>query len=260
VANKFFLFFIPVFIFLFVSIFPIFLSALTMQSTNYRMESDNPLTAGGGAGSTVNYLYESDIGELSTGRIASAGYKIGEGYLSQQNFTISVSSPLDTTMSPDIPGMTGGTADASIIWNVMTDADSGFNMKIKSSASPAMQLGSGYYFDDYVPQSTGVPDYGWSVASNNAEFGFTVEPATDADASQLFRDNNSNTCNTGSYQTSNKCWLNFNGTTNINVINRTVRTSAAGEDETIKFRAQSNGKFLKSGQYTSQVTVTVSAN
>jgi hypothetical protein len=60
----------------------------------------------------------------------------------------------------------------------------------------------------------------------------------------------------GSTQTADKCWANFT-TADSNIINRTTATSAGGEAETVKFKAQSGSShFQPQGTYTATVTVT----
>jgi len=178
---------------------------------------------------------------------------------------ISISSPADISLSPSIPGMTGNAGNpstGSLTWNVKTNNSAGFNMKIHASTDPALQLDASNYFSDYTPESAGVPDYNWtSPSAGEAEFGFTVEPETAEDTVQKFLDNGSDACNieNGS-QTPDKCWLDFDGTTDIDIINRHSRTDSTGEDEVVKFRAESNGKFLEEGNYTATITVTVTAN
>jgi len=236
------------------------LFAAVMQSGNYRIESDNALMPTGGDQSTDNYIFKDTMGELSSGPSASSTYKLKAGYQEMQEVYLSVSVPDDAAMTPSIPGITGGTADATILWTVIADGPSGFAMSVKSSTDPAMKLDGSYYFDDYSPSSAGTPDYDWAVSANEAEFGFTVEPATDEDAVASFLNAVGGPCNTGTAQTDDQCWLDFNGTNNINVINRSSRTSIAGEDENIKFRAQSNAKFLKEGSYVATITTTVVSN
>ena len=250
-----------VIIFCFIGIsfrYPLF--AYVMQSPNYKIQSDDSSGAGG-LWSTVNYIFRDTLGEVSTGSGSSSSYKLRAGYQEMQEVYISVSAPDDINLVPDIPGISGGTSDGSVTWTVIADNSAGFNMKIKASTTPAMKLDAGYYFDDYTPDLGGTPDYNWSVVSNEAEFGFTVEPGTDEDAVQAFLDNASTACNQAAgSQTINKCWLDFNGTINIDMINRTTRTDVDGENEVIKFRAQSNAKFLKEGAYSATTTVTVVSN
>ncbi len=235
------------------------LFAYVMQSGNYRIESDNSLAPTGGDQSSANYIFKDTMGELSTGLSDSASYKLKAGYQEMQEVFLTVSAPADATMSPSIPGITGGTANATILWNVIADGPAGFAMVIKASTDPAMKLDASYYFDDYSPASPGVPDYNWSVDAGSAELGFTAEPASAADTVANFLDNGS-ACNTGALNTADKCWLDFNGTTNVSAINRSSRTGVDGEDENIKFQAQSSAKFLKEGSYVATITTTVSSN
>lgn len=178
-----------------------------------------------------------------------------------QNVTgeISISSPSDVTMSPDIPGMTGGTGDGSATWTVVTSDTSGFNLSLKASTDPAMQSGANS-FADYTAAGGTTPDYDWSIAAADSEFGFTVEPATVADTDTKFKDNGS-ACNTGALNTADKCWLDFT-TSNVQVINRTSgATSSSGEAEVVKFKAQSGtSHYQVEGSYTATITATAVTN
>jgi len=233
--------------------------AAVMSSSNYRIEADDSLTPAGGGSSSVNYIFRDTMGEFSTGLSDSADYTIKAGYQEMLEAYLTVSSPGDLTLLPDIPGMSGGTANASGSYNVITDSPSGFNMKINTSTTPAMLLGGSdvtHYFANYPT----TPSYAWSVGSGNSQFGFTVESATTADTAQAFLDDSSSNCNTGSANGTDTCWAGFNDTTTTSIINRTSRTSIAGESENIKFRAQSNNNFLVSGAYSAVVTITVLQN
>jgi hypothetical protein len=176
---------------------------------------------------------------------------------------ITISSPADVTMSPSIPGMTGNAGSpstGSVTWTVTTNDTAGFNMTLAASTSPALKLDASNYFDDYTPATAGTPDYTWqSPASGAAEFGFTVEPATAADTVALFKDDGLSACNTGTNNGTDTCWYNF-ATSSLTVINRSSETSSLGEAEVVKFRAESNGKFLKEGSYTATIIATVVTN
>jgi hypothetical protein len=234
------------------------LLAYVMQSTNYKIQADDSLTATGGEWSSANYVFKDTMGEVSTGLSDSTSYKLKAGYQEMLESYLSVSIPDDVSLAPPIPGITGGTASANVVWRVIADNSAGFDMDIKVSTAPAMKLppDGTSYFDDY---ST-TPSYAWSVASDNAKFGFTVEPATAEDTVLAFLDNNSDTCGTGSTNNTDTCWSGFNGTTNISAIHRTTRTGVSGENETVKFQAQSNGKFMAEGDYKATVTVLVASN
>jgi len=230
------------------------LFAYVMSSGNYHIQSDDSLTPTGGVGTSANYVFKDTMGQVSSGVSNSTLYKIKAGFQQMQEVSLSVSAPDDTSLTPDIPGVSGGTADAGVDWSVQTDGSSGFDMKINASTSPAMKLppDGAYYFDDY---ST-TPTYNWDIGSNAAKFGFAVVPATSADAVLAFKDNGG-ACGAG--ENIGNCWAGLNGTTPTAIIHRTSRTSPAGENETINFKAQSN-KLLKEGDYASSITVTVVSN
>lgn len=243
------------FSFLFIS--PLY--AYVMSSGNYRIESNSSIGAEGGQDwASANYIFRDTLGEVSTGLSDSNSYKVKAGFQEMQETYITVSAPGPASLAPDIPGMSGGSANASISVTVITDNAAGFNMGMKSAAVPAMPLVGDptIYFADYPSTAT----YSWSVSSGNAQFGFTVEPDTVLDTATAFLDDSGSSCGVGDENNADTCWAGFTGTTNIPVINRTTRTDNTGEAEYLKFRAQANNKFLKEGTYSSTLTMTVSTN
>ena len=172
---------------------------------------------------------------------------------------ITISSPTDVTMSPSIAGMTGGSSTGSATWNIKTNNTTGFNMALKAGANPALASGSDT-FADYTEGTPDTPDYTWSVAAADSEFGYSVEPATATDATLMFKDNGTTTCGTGSTQTTDKCWVKFK-TTDVIGINRSTLTASTGEDEVVKFKAQSGAShFQPEGSYTATITATAVVN
>jgi hypothetical protein len=230
--------------------------AAVMSSTNYKIQSDD-LSPSGGQWSSANYIFKDTLGEFSTGRADSDSFNVRAGYQEMQEVFISISSPGNAVMKPDIQGISGGTAATSSAFYVITDSSSGFNLKINASSVPAMQLVGDptHYFSDYPT----TPTYNWNVAPGNSQFGFTIEPGTEADVSEGFLDNGA-ACGSGSYH-ADTCWSGFKGTDLTTIINRTSRTSDnPGELETVKFQAQSNDNFLLSGSYSATITITASSN
>ena len=229
------------------------LFAYVMSSGNYHIQSDDSLTPTGGIGASANYIFKDTMGQVSSGVSDSSLYKMKAGFQQMQEVSLSVSSPGDTALTPDIPGISGGTANADTHWTVQTDNSAGFDMKINASTNPALKLPPDgvYYFNDYSTP----PTYNWNIGSNAAKFGFSVVPADANDIVTAFADNNNN-CGAGSNV--GNCWSGLS-TTPVAIIHRTDRTDPTGQNELITFRAQSN-KFLKSGDYSSSVTITVSSN
>ncbi len=181
---------------------------------------------------------------------------------------IAISSPANVTMSDPIPGITGGSATGSATWTVITNNNTGFKMELEASTAPALTgTTQGDSFADYTEGTPDVPDYDWSVAESDAEFGYTVEPATAADTDATFLDNGADTCGTDSNQTADKCWIGFAGaSTKEQIINRTSETAIGGEAEVVKFKAELNGPatdadgFLIEDTYTATVTATATMN
>jgi hypothetical protein len=170
---------------------------------------------------------------------------------------ITISAPANVTMSPTIAGMTGGTGNGTATWTVVTNNATGFNLALKASTSPALQTGS-YTFANYTRAGT-VPDYNWSVAAADSEFGFTIEPATVADTVTAFLDSGA-ACGTGALNTASQCWDALL-TTDTAAVNRTSITSSSGEAELVRFRAQSGAShFQAEGSYTATITATALTN
>ena len=234
-------------------------------STNYKITSSDINVGGTENQTSTNYKMSETIGGFATGISESTLYKLKAGYRQMSaDYYLAISSPSDISLSPSIPGMTGNLGSPStgeVTWNVITDNPAGFSKSIKATTTPSLRLDDNNYFSDYSPSNPVVPDFLWtSPTSSEAYFGFTVEPATVADTVQSFRDDGAANCNTGSNNTSDRCWFGLNGTSDITIINRTSRTDELGENEKIKFRAESNAKFLRSGDYQAIITVTVVAN
>lgn len=174
-----------------------------------------------------------------------------------------ISAPADINMSGSIPGVTGNfgvPTTGSVAWTVTSNNSLGFQMTLKAGTNPALRLDATYNFSDYSPAVAGTPDYAWaSPAASAAEFGYTVEPATAADTVAKFRDDGVSACNSGANNTANRCWYNLS-TIDETVINRSSGTTSGGQAETVRFQAESNAKYLASGNYTATITATVTNN
>lgn len=170
---------------------------------------------------------------------------------------VTISSPSDVSFSSSIPGVSGNPgspATASLAWTVTTNNSSGFDLALKASQTNALYKDGTYYFTDYGSS----PTLGWSAAGSGvANFGFSISTGTPADTATAFKDNGSS-C--GSGDNTGGCWRGFDSTNSITVVHRTSLTSSSGETETVNFKAESNGKYLASGNYTATITATASLN
>lgn len=165
---------------------------------------------------------------------------IEDQFLVTQSITSEISfitPTADITMSPALAGITGGTANGQTTVRVLTNNALGYNMTLTASSSLGM-IGNanGGRIAALVPTTPNVPNYAFSsLAANTAGFGYTVEASTTGEITALFRDNGSNTCNTGATEGSDTCWLNAS-TTATTIINRATATASSGATTTIKFR------------------------
>lgn len=168
----------------------------------------------------------------------------------------------DVTMTPSLGGITGGTSNGTTTVVVLTNDSSGYTMTVTASSSPAM-VGdvSGSTIADYTPAAPGVPDYTYSVPTS-AEFGYTVSASTTSDLAQKFKDNGSNTCNTGSADTGGaaSCWYGLS-TTATSTIVRSTPTSASGSTSSMIFKLTINsGTGVTEDTYKATTTLTAVTN
>lgn len=224
--------------------------ALAASSSNYQIQFDS-VNVGGIFSTSTNYKLEDTTGEIATGVSTSTSYSIKAGYQQMNEVSISISSPSDVTLTPSIPGVTGGTANGSATWTVITDDPAGYQMTITSSTTPALKSGLNTFADYTLAGSD--PDYTFSVAAADSEFAFTPEGT---DILARYKDNGS-ACNTGSGDTADKCWdpLSTSATTIAQSLSSNHPT---GTQTTVKLRAESGSSHLQvDGSYTATVSVTV---
>ena len=197
---------------------------------------------------------------------------ISNAVTSQFTQTLTVTSEIsfltpatNVTLSPNIAGLTGGTANGVTQVRVLTNNALGYSMTIAASSSAGM-IGNtaalGGTIPAYTPTVAGVPDYNFTVAANKAEFGYSVEASSTTDLTQAFKDNGSNTCGTGSNDSVDKCWLNAS-TTAFQIINRSTYTPDSGATTTIKFRVTVNSNpspAIPQDTYVATTTLTATVN
>lgn len=238
-------------LFLSIPVFPVV--AFVMSSQNYRIQADSLNVGGIGQGST-NYLAEDTIGEIGTDESQSANYRVRAGYQQMLETYIAISSPADVTM-PALSGIGPGTATGDAVWTVTTDAPAGYTLAVKASTSPALQVGANS-FADYTPAESGTPDFTFSIAAADSEFGFTPEGT---DLVQKFKDNGS-VCGIGSSDTANACWYNFT-TSDTNISSSSSSNHPSGTATTVKFRSEiGSSKIQTAGTYTATITATATTN
>ena len=224
-------------------------SAQVRQSTNYRIESDS-VNFGGGLSSSTNYALESTGGEIGTGNSSSTNYALRAGYQQMVTRFISLSTPSSVTMSPAIPGITGGTSDGSTTVTVITDSSAGYSLSINAGVSPAMVKGSDS-ISDYVVASS--PDYTFTTATDDSHFGYSP---SGVDVVQRFKDDGVSACNTGGSETTLACWDGLS-TSAVTIARRTSANTPSGSTTTVYFRVGiGSGVNQVAGIYTATTTLT----
>ena len=224
--------------------------AQVMQSSNYKIISDS-VNFGGGLSSSSNYVLESTAGEMASGDSSSASFNIKAGYQQMQEVYIALSSTPDIVMSPAIAGISGGTADGSTDVIVTTDSTAGYQMTIVAENSPAM-VSSLDSIADYVPAAA-PPDFTFNIGASDSHFGYSPEGD---DVVQRFLDNGTDTCNTGSNDTSLRCWDGLDTTAEV-IAQSAGSNHPDGVTTTVNFRVGIGGAVGQTnGTYFATTTIT----
>lgn len=223
--------------------------AQVMQSTNYQIQSDS-VNVGGGFSSSTNYRAESTAGEVASGISTSTNYSLRAGYQQMQEVYIAINTIPDVSLSPPIPGISGGTANGVSEVLVTTDSSAGYSLSIKSSGSPAMQK-SPDSIANYAPAGA-APDFAFTITSNEAQFGYSAEGSNIV---QRFKDNGS-TCNVGVLDTASSCWDALS-TSDFIIASDTNANHPLGATTTVRFRVGIGSLVVQpEGLYTATTTLT----
>lgn len=222
--------------------------AQVMQSTNYRIQSDS-VNFGGGLSTSTNYSLESTGGEIATGDSSSTQYALKAGYQQMVNSFIAITAADPVSMTPSIPGITGGTANGSTTVTVTTDSPAGYQMTIVASQSPALTKG-GDFISDYAP--AGNPDFSFVTDAGEAHFGYSP---SGVDTVMRFKDDGAS-CNTGSLETELACWDGLDIVAEA-IARRTSANTPNGSTTTINFRVGIASPVVQAvGVYTATTTLT----
>lgn len=223
--------------------------AQVMQSTNYQIQSDS-INFAGGLSTSSNYTLESTAGELASGVSSSTNYSLKAGYQQMQEVYIAITGADNVTMSPSIPGVTGGTANGSTTVIVTTDSPSGYELTIESETTPAMQKGADS-IADYTPLGSD-PDFSFTTGAADAHFGFSPEGT---DIVQRFKDDGG-TCNAGGGDVTLACWDGLS-TTPQTIASYAGANHPEGETTTVYFRVGVGGSVIQApGVYIATTTLT----
>lgn len=202
------------------------------------------------------------VAEPRVGRAqdTSGPFTINQVITGETSFLVDAAS---TTLSGNLNGITGGTANGSTTVVVQTNSSGGYTMDIAfydNGSDHAMEgrtTGTNTIHDYLV--TGGVPTYTFSTASTSAVFGYTVTAANTSDLDQSFLNNGSNACNTGSARSSyDQCWMEPTVAA-FQVINRTS-SAVNGATTTLHFRVHVPNNptpGIVADTYTATATLTV---
>lgn len=229
-----------------------------MTSTNFKIKSDS-INFAGGYSSSTNFQLEDTVGEIATGYSSSTGFLLHAGYqqMDAEKY-LTMTAPNAVTLSPAIPGLSGGSASGTSAVHIITNNNAGYVLQIKASSSPAMEhiLGT-YSFADYT-LSDSVPEFIWDVSATSSEFGFTPEGS---DIVTGYLDNGS-ICNQSSGSDNvAACWDALSA--NNKTISQSVSAneSSGGSTTTVRFQAQNGNEHVQpSGIYRAYITMTAYMN
>lgn len=188
-------------------------------------------------------------------------FTIAQVINSELAFSVPASNVL---LSPDLGGITGGTADGWTQFIVTAGSSSGYSVVLAASSSLGMigNASSTNYIPAYAFPGITTPQFDFTVPANKAYFGYTVEASTTSDLSQAFKDDGASLCGTGSADTLNKCWLNAS-TTAVIIVSRATPTPASGATTTLKFRVTINSNpspIIPDDTYVATTTLTATTN
>jgi hypothetical protein len=221
--------------------------AQVRSSTNYQLQSDS-INIGGGLSNSTNYTQESTVGEAGTGRSSSTNYQLRAGYQQMQEVYISLSDPGDVTLEPDLPGITGGTANGSTTVTVITDSPSGYSLTIGAENSPAMRSGANSIADHIT-----ITTYNFLVPAASARFGYSV---FGNDTVAEFRHDGSLCSGSGPTNTQEQCWRGLT-TSGFSIAEGTGSNHPSGATTTVYFRIGITANAgVATGLYTATTTLT----
>ncbi len=224
--------------------------AQVRSSSNYQIQSDSVNFAGGRSTST-NYVQESTAGEVGTGESTSSSYVLRAGYQQMQEVFLSLAGGADVTMSPNIPGITGGESNGSTTVTALTDSPSGYQLTIEASASPAMVSGANT-IADYVPVGV-VPDLLFTTAGADAHFAFSP---FGSDVVTRFQTDGLDCGVSGSASTT-ACWDGLSTTAAV-IASSISANQPTGSDTTIYYRVGVGGSANQApGDYVATTTLTL---
>lgn len=169
-----------------------------------------------------------------------------------------LSDPGDVLMDNPLSGITGGQSFGTTTFNVSTNNANGYTVTLAFSSTTAMNsTSSGAFIPNY---NTGDANGDWdmSVSSGQAFFAYTVyNETTPDDADPTFLGNGSNSCDTGSVATIQRCWFGKADATVAETIIDGGPTAGTGATTSVIFQVQlGSNSGVQTGWYQATGTLT----
>lgn len=149
------------------------------------------------------FLLEPNIGHA----VDSNEFYIRQTITDETSFLV---QPSNVNMDTSITGVTGGTANGSTTFSVVSNNATGYTIDISfdygggNNEAMVGDTTSSETIRDYSGDVAGQPSYNWT-ASSAAQFAYTVDSVVDGDTDQSFRDNTTS-CNQAAGTGNGDCW------------------------------------------------------
>ncbi len=199
------------------------------------------------------------IAEPKVGQAVDSGpFTIKQTITGEISFTTNAAN---VTMTGNLNGVTGGTANGTTTAIVTTNNSAGYTMTIAfaDNTTDNAMLGDvslSTAIRDY-PASSSEPTYGFYTSSSSSVFGYSVTASSTSDLDASFKHDGSSLCNTGATVTPGVCWMEPK-TSAFQIINRGT-AATGGSTTTISFKVHvpnAPSPALVTDVYTATATLT----
>lgn len=192
--------------------------------------------------------------------VDSTAFRIRQTITDETSFLV---QPTNVSMIGSISGVTGGTANGSTTFAVISNNADGYTVSIAYENNPGLYAMRGDTTDseairDYGGDVAGEPSYNFT-ASTAAQFAYTVDSTTDGDTDQSFLDNGAS-CNQAAGTGNSLCWK-APSTGSFTIVDR-GSSANSGATSTISFRVvvpSGSDPAVTADTYTATATLTLLA-